>query len=199
MKTTFRFNALVFLSFMFFTTTNVFGYTVDIKGSRINWMGSKVVGGGHDGEVKIKSAKLEVKNKTLKSVQVVVDMRTISNRDLTSKMLNKKLVDHLNSSDFFDTKKFPTSKIDLTRIERASKTIFLMNGTLTIKNQSHPVKLKAEVTKETPKFAMVKTKFIFDRTKFGIRYGSGSFFSNLGDKVISDDVEITVNIKVNKP
>jgi polyisoprenoid-binding protein YceI len=34
--------------------------------------------------------------------------------------------------------------------------------------------------------ATVKMKF--DRTDFGIRYGSGSFFDDLGDQAINDEV-----------
>ena len=33
-----------------------------------------------------------------------------------------------------------------------------------------------------------------DRTKFGIKYSSGSFFKNLGDKMIYDNFSLTVNI-----
>ncbi|MDG2164699.1 MAG: YceI family protein, partial [Flavobacteriales bacterium] len=33
-----------------------------------------------------------------------------------------------------------------------------------------------------------------DRTKFDIKYGSGSFFENLGDKMIDDNFNLTVNI-----
>jgi hypothetical protein len=34
-----------------------------------------------------------------------------------------------------------------------------------------------------------------DRTKYDIKYGSGSFFDNLGDKAISDEFELAVALK----
>ncbi len=34
-----------------------------------------------------------------------------------------------------------------------------------------------------------------DRTKYDIKYGSGSFFGNLGDKAISDEFELAVALK----
>ena len=37
-----------------------------------------------------------------------------------------------------------------------------------------------------------------DRTDFDVRYGSGTFFSNLGDKTIYDDFELTINVSANK-
>ena len=42
-----------------------------------------------------------------------------------------------------------------------------------------------------------KAAFKVDRTKYGIKYGSGSFFENLGDKAISNDFEVEVDIAAN--
>jgi len=39
------------------------------------------------------------------------------------------------------------------------------------------------------------TTFKVDRTKYGIKYGSGSFFDNLGDKTINDEFELTVSLQ----
>ena len=33
-----------------------------------------------------------------------------------------------------------------------------------------------------------------DRTKYSIRYGSGSFFDDLGDKTIYDEFDLKVNL-----
>ena len=40
----------------------------------------------------------------------------------------------------------------------------------------------------------VKAAIVFDRSKYNIRYGSGSFFDNLGDKIIYDDIEIGIEL-----
>ena len=37
-------------------------------------------------------------------------------------------------------------------------------------------------------------KLSFDRSKFDVKYGSGSFFDNLGDKAISDMIDLEVNL-----
>jgi hypothetical protein len=36
------------------------------------------------------------------------------------------------------------------------------------------------------------TTLKIDRTKYGIKYGSGSFFDNLGDKSINDEFQLDV-------
>lgn len=47
----------------------------------------------------------------------------------------------------------------------------------------------------TVKGTTATTTLKIDRTKYGIKYGSGSFFDSLGDKAISDEFELTVNLQ----
>jgi len=37
----------------------------------------------------------------------------------------------------------------------------------------------------------------FDRSKFNVRFRSGSFFENLGDKLILDDIRMEVSLQWN--
>ena len=37
-------------------------------------------------------------------------------------------------------------------------------------------------------------KLVFDRSKYDVRYGSGSFFENLGNRLILDDIELEVTL-----
>jgi hypothetical protein len=39
---------------------------------------------------------------------------------------------------------------------------------------------------------------VIDRSKYNVRYGSGSFFDNLGDKTIYDEFKLKVNLFVGK-
>ena len=36
---------------------------------------------------------------------------------------------------------------------------------------------------------------VFDRSKYDIQYGSGSFFEGLGDNLINDDVMVKLHIE----
>jgi hypothetical protein len=35
---------------------------------------------------------------------------------------------------------------------------------------------------------------IFDRSKYDVKYNSGSFFENLGDRLILDDIELSADL-----
>jgi hypothetical protein len=41
---------------------------------------------------------------------------------------------------------------------------------------------------------MATAQMVFDRSVYDVRFRSGSFFENLGDKLIYDDIEIQVNL-----
>jgi hypothetical protein len=40
-----------------------------------------------------------------------------------------------------------------------------------------------------------EAEITIDRSKYDVRYGSGSFFDNLGDKSIYDNFELDVDLK----
>jgi hypothetical protein len=42
--------------------------------------------------------------------------------------------------------------------------------------------------------AEAKATFTLDRTKWNVRYGSGKFFENLGDRLIYDDFEVSLAV-----
>ena len=89
-----------------------------------------------------------------------------------------KFLGHMKSADFFDVAKFPTATLKLSRIKKGTAS-----GELT---KHHPADYLA---------GKYVGKATFDRTKFGIIYGSGSFFKNLGDKLINDQIDVIFSIR----
>ena len=176
---------------------SAFASDVDLSKSKVIWKGTKVIGSSHTGEVKLKSADLKYEKGEPVSGKIVVDMTSLTNTDLSGKMAAK-LVGHLKSDDFFSVEKHKTATLDIKKISKASEKFYLIQGDLTIKGQKQAVKLKAEITKDSKKMQTVLVDFDFDRTKYGIKYGSGSFFTDLGDKMISDEVNLKVELTIKK-
>ena len=165
---------------------------VDTTSSSIVYVGKKVTG-SHTGEVKISEGTLSFDGAALKAAEFTIDMTTINNTDLTDKEYNKKFVDHMNSADFFDVTAHKTAKFVSTKVAKVKGDTYKVTGNLTIKDQTHPVTFDATATK-----AAAKAELKFDRTKYNVKYGSGKFFQGLGDKMINDDVQLTVNLTAKK-
>ena len=179
-------------------TASALAAKVDLAKSQVTWTGSKVVGSTHSGNIKLKNADIQYKDKAPQSARIVIDMTSITCTDIEDPKWNKKLVGHLNSDDFFSVNKFKTAEFKADSILKASDKFYLLKGKMTIKGKTQDVSLKAEVIEDKSSHQIVKVDFNFDRTKYGIKYGSGSFFSNLGDKMISDNVQMSVKLHISK-
>ena len=116
-------------------------------------------------------------------------MNSISVDDIEHPDWNKSLVDHLKNEDFFDVKKFPTSKLKIlsskeSSIKDKSNSNLEVSGELTIKDITNKIMfpLYVDFTNNTS-----VGELIIDRTKWNIKYGSSSFFDDLGDRAIYND------------
>ena len=102
---------------------------------------------------------------------------------------------HLKSDDFFGVVKFPVAKLVITGSTPFDKGTGVVTGTLTIKDIMNPIEFKA-ATQKKDDGVWFFANIVVDRTKYNIRYGSGSFFDNLGDKTIYDEFKLKVNLLV---
>lgn len=173
-------------------------YKIDSKASSVAWKGTKKMGSFHTGGIAVKDGEVSVEKGQLTAGSVVVDMTTITNEDVKDAGYNKKLVGHLSNEDFFDVTKYPTSTFKLTSITPKGKGEVLVKGEFTMIGKTNPIEFPAKVTVDKGQVtgeANVK----IDRTKWGLKYGSGNFFKELaGDKIINDEFELTLKLVAKK-
>lgn len=176
-------------------TTSVFAGTqkVDTSKSSVKWLAKKVTG-EHFGTISVKEGSLEVNNDKVSGGKVVIDMQSIVCTDLTDAGYNAKLVGHIKSDDFFGVATFPTAELAITKVE-SNGTSHTFSGNLTIKGITNPASFVATSAKEG-KSTVYKGTLVVDRSKYNVKYGSKSFFENLGDKVIYDEFTLDFSLVV---
>lgn len=163
---------------------------VDLTQSQIVWKGRKVTG-AHEGTILLKSGKLEFADGALTGGYFEIDMTTIVVTDLTGGTADK-LKGHLESDDFFGVANYPSALFRITEVApRGTPGDYKITGEATIKGKTREVRFLANVDQ---KGGMATADITLDRTDYDIRYGSGSFFSNLGDKTIYDDFDLQVKL-----
>lgn len=160
-------------------------YKINSASSTLEWEAKKVTG-QHHGTIAFAEGTLSVEHKKISGGKVVVDMNTIVNTDLTDAGYNQKLIGHLKSDDFFGVAKFPQASLEVKNVAPKSENVYHFTADLTIKGITSPVEFDAEVNDASGQISAIGT-MVVNRTKYGIKYGSGSFFQGLGDKVIYDD------------
>ena len=172
---------------------------IDNSISEVEWIGNKI-SGSHNGKVKIKNGYDLKKNDLLTGGEVIIDMESISVDDIKHNKWNLSLVQHLKNEDFFDVKKFPTATLKILSSQRSSIKDKLNSnieilGELTIKNITNKIPMNLYIDFEKN---ISKGELIIDRTKWDIKYGSSSFFDNLGDRAIYNDFILKFNLSSKK-
>lgn len=178
-------NAFVLL--VFITTLTLSGQVkkINILKSQVTWTGKKVTG-EHSGILDFKEGSLQFKTKKITGGTFVIDMTSLSNTDQSGDD-KKKLEGHLKSADFFDTEGFKTSKLVFKSVTEKKKNLYKVVAELTIKGKTNPVTFDLISQGKT-----ATADLTIDRTKYGIQYGSGSFFDDLGDRTIYDNFDLKV-------
>jgi len=155
--------------------------------STVTWKGYKVTG-SHHGNIAIKEGSLVFEGDKLTGGEFVVDMPTLVSNDLQGEYKGK-LEGHLKSDDFFGVEAHPISKLVFTTVKSTGKNSYEVTGNLTVKGKTNPVAFDISVygNKAT---ATMKV----DRSLYDVKFGSGSFFDNLGDKTIYDEFDLVVDL-----
>ncbi len=159
---------------------------IDITKSSINWLGKKITG-EHEGSIKFKDGYLVFKDKKLAGGSFTADMTSLSNTDQTGSS-KQKLEGHLKSEDFFNTANYTTSTLTFKSIASKANNTYLVTADLTIKGITNSIQFDFIITGKNKAAAALN----INRTKYDIKYGSGSYFDDLGDKTIYDDFELNV-------
>ncbi len=174
---------------------NASAYTIDTKATSTSWLGKKVTG-QHNGKINISKGTITTEQGSITGGTVEFDMNSITCTDLTDKEWNDKLIGHLKADDFFGSDKFPTAKFELTKVTAKKDNDYDVAGKLTIKGITNEITFPAKI-KMDAKTVVVIAKITVNRTKYGIKYGSASFFEGIGDKAIDDNFELDINLVAN--
>ena len=184
------FIAIVLVSFSFIEE-KVNQDTIDLKSSYVFWEGSNSFR-NHRGIIKFKSGSVRIVNVNLKSGEFVVDMTTIFNREGL-----RKLEEHLKSADFFDVEKYPTARFLITNVAQEYNKVEI-SGDITIKGITKNVTINATILENNKAYLIRSGVFKLNRAEFNVRHLSKSFFKNLKDSFIEDEVDVSFSIRLNK-
>ena len=161
---------------------------INTEKSTLKWIGEKITTSQNSGSLDFKSGEMTIKDGLVVSGNFIVDMTSISVEDISGSG-KKRLEGHLKSDDFFSVDKHDKALLSIKGSKKTDKG-FLVDANLTIKDLTHPIQ-----------FNMVSIEggynadLVFDRSKYNVRFRSGSFFENLGDKLIIDDIVLSSELR----
>ena len=180
---------LALFAFITFANANLISQeTVDLSTSNVFWKAYKVAG-EHEGRIDLKQADLTFEDGQLSGGIFVINMMSIVCTDLSGDY-KQKLEGHLKSEDFFNVSKFPEASLEIINVSQKRNVLNIV-ADITIKEITERISFQANVSND-----FITSNIKIDRSVFDVRYGSSSFFDNLGDNLIYDEFDITVKLNL---
>ena len=172
-------------------------YSLLIDDSELSWIGTELSTKTHTGTIDFTDGTIVVDSDNTISGNVKINMSTINVTDLQGR--SKEMLErHLRSSDFFEVESYSEAKFSFISksFDKLSNQISFV-GDLTIKDITNPISFNATLLETSP-FLKAKAVLSFDRSKYDVRFRSGNFFENLGDKLILDEIDVNIRLVTKK-
>ena len=170
-------------------------FKISPEKSTIEWLGEKVTG-AHSGYINLQSAFFLIEDEKFVGGEFIIDMNSIKCTDIENRTYASKLEEHLKDPDFFNSSKYPTSNFKISNII-FDGTSYMITGNITIKEITQQITFPAKFENDGDIFHANATLKI-DRTKHDIKYGSGSFFDDLGNRMIYDEFTLKIHLQGSK-
>ena len=173
---------------------------VNTNDSKVNWKGRKPTG-EHSGYVKLSGGEINLDHNEITGGSFTIDLNSVVDLDLKDGGMNRRLVGHLKSADFFDVAQYPTAKFVITKVSKvprtdaaADKATHRIEGNLTIKGITKRIGFDASVNLLKGKLVASTAPFTLDRTQWNVNYQSKSIFAELKDQFIYDDMTLSIEL-----
>jgi len=173
-------------------------HEIDTSQSRVVWTGRNF-NGPHTGTIGLKSGWLNVAAGPAASGEFTLEMESIANTDLVDTALNRMLIAHLKSDDFFDTARHPAAVFHLRHITvnphaKPGNINADIAGALTLKGVTEDLGFAALIETLPDGTLSAEAHFDIDRTRWNVNYGSGKFYEQLGKHLVHDNISLGLRI-----
>ena len=161
-------------------TMNAQEYSMNNKKSNLTWTGKAAFSSySLSGDLKTSQGKILIENNTIKSLDITIDMTSLTHK-------NKNLKSHLRSKDFFEVKRYKQAQFTITKPVQIVDRKATLVGTMKIKKTSLEESIEANIKIKGGQVILTfNTKL--DRTKYGVKFNSPSFFKKMKENAIADN------------
>lgn len=181
----------IFTAFLVFISLSVTAQrqNLDSKNSKISWTGKAAFNAYTlTGSIKAKSGSILIINDSIKELEVIINMKSLHHS-------NKDLKNHLRNKDFFEVKKYQTATFKLVNAVKLNDGEIILIGNMTIKNITKKEKIKVAIN--TSNKITIEFKTNLDRTKYGVKFNSPSFFKKMKENAIADEFMLKTKLVFN--
>jgi polyisoprenoid-binding protein YceI len=175
------------------TISKTHSFEIDTANSYVNWFCTQ-----HSGRIKIKRGNLSFDGDSIKEMSITLNMNTISNEDITNKLLKGTLENILKSPDFFHVEKYPEATFVIHNYKKENDNSYRLTGDIHILRNDICSTFPVVMSRTKDSIYLTSKPVILNRTDWGIYYlSANNRYPEEGDEslIVSDTIEITLNIK----
>lgn len=155
----------------------------------------------HDGTLSLRGGELHFSHgpQGAGSGFLTMDMNTIVCRDLAQDEMLPVLIAHLQSLDFFDVAAYPTAQLDIVSLAPLSEATVTgrthrLQGKLSVLRTERDIECDVELRNLPDGELGMSCQLVWDRTLWGVRYGSARFYRFLGMHSVDDNISLSVRL-----
>ncbi len=166
-------------------------YGLDTATSAVDWKGTMLGVKSHTGTLHFNDGELTTINGELSGGSFTVNMHSYTFTDTNYAAAGSAggtrvdLMNHLMSPDFFAVDSFPTAHFTITKVEGNVAT-----GDLTVRGKTHEEQVKNISLTHDGKTLHATGELTFNRKNYNVHWDSPA-----KDKILSDDIVLTVDLK----
>lgn len=166
-------------------------YALDTATSEVEWKGTMLGVKSHTGTLHFNNGELTVINGELSGGSFTVDMHSYNFTDTNYAAAGSKggtrvdLMNHLMSPDFFAVDSFPTAQFSITKVEGNVAT-----GDFTVRGHTQQEQVKNISLTHEGKTIRATGDLTFNRRNYNVHWDHPA-----KDKVVSDDIVLTIDLK----
>jgi polyisoprenoid-binding protein YceI len=173
-------------------------YPLDTEKSVVEWTGRNI-NNRHYGRITISGGEVVLADGLPVSGRFVLEMDSMANLDIQDEGWRGMLHRHLKAEDFFDVERYPTAVFELNGASAIAGATpgtpnVEISGKLTVKGTTLPLCFPAMVAAQEDGTLKAQAAIDFDRTLWGVCYGSGRLYERLGMHLVNDLISVELFI-----
>lgn len=155
--------------------------TIDLEKSSLNWTGKAAFDAySLTGTLKVKRGEILIENDSIKSLNLSIDMKSLNHE-------NKDLKTHLRGEDFFEVNTYTEATFTVTQPVQIKNGSTEVTGELKIKDVTKTETFTINLNDD---YSTLSFDISVDRTKYGVKFNSPSFFKKMKENAIADEFKL---------
>lgn len=162
--------------------------TVNTQKSTLNWTGKAAFNAyALTGTLKVKSGEITIENDSIKTLRITIDMKSLNHE-------NSDLKKHLRGKDFFEVKTHTKATFELSEPVIINNNEAQITGKMTIKGITKTESFTIKINED---YSSLSFNITIDRTSYGVKFNSPSFFKKMKENAIADEFKLKGNLILN--